>query len=137
MFAQHVWRALAFSSVVALGLVLVSSRVFATDVDGNWKDQLIARVTALETLTGNQGKTIAALQAELQAETTARMNADSAEATARAAGDTATLASANGYTADEYAHAIRQLIGEPWDAELEPYRMAGDGAPPSRLVRVG
>lgn len=40
-------------------------------------------------------------------------------------------------TAEGYADAIHLLLGAAWDAELEPFRQAGDGAPPSRLIRVG
>ena len=40
-------------------------------------------------------------------------------------------------TADDYAHGISELLGTPWDAELEPYRQAGDGAPVTLLTQVG
>jgi hypothetical protein len=35
------------------------------------------------------------------------------------------------------AHALDRALGTAWDAELEPYRHAGDGAPVSYLTRVG
>lgn len=34
------------------------------------------------------------------------------------------------------AHGIDQLLGAAWDAELEPYRQAGDGAPVTWLPQV-
>jgi hypothetical protein len=40
-------------------------------------------------------------------------------------------------TADELSHGIRDLLGVEWDAELEPYRTAGDGAPVTLLNQVG
>ena len=40
-------------------------------------------------------------------------------------------------TAEDYAHALDRLLGGPWDAELEPYRHAGDGAPVTWLHQVG
>jgi len=40
-------------------------------------------------------------------------------------------------TAEDYAHALDRLLGSPWDAELEPYRHAGDGAPVTWLHQVG
>ncbi len=30
---------------------------------------------------------------------------------------------------DSLAHGLERLVGSAWDAELEPYRHAGDGAP--------
>ena len=45
------------------------------------------------------------------------------------------VASARGY--DTLAHALEQALGGPWDAELEPYRYAGDGVPMALLTRVG
>lgn len=39
-------------------------------------------------------------------------------------------------TADDYAHGISELLGTQWDAELEPYRLAGDGAPVTLLTQV-
>ena len=32
---------------------------------------------------------------------------------------------------------IALLLGQPWDAELEPFRYAGDGAPVRWLHQVG
>ncbi len=34
-------------------------------------------------------------------------------------------------------HALDRALGTSWDAELEPYRIAGEGAPPSYLSGVG
>jgi hypothetical protein len=34
------------------------------------------------------------------------------------------------------AHALDRLLGTAWDAELEPYRPAGEGAPAVRLTQV-
>jgi hypothetical protein len=34
------------------------------------------------------------------------------------------------------AHALHRLVGTAWDAELEPYRHAGDGAPATWLTQV-
>lgn len=39
-------------------------------------------------------------------------------------------------TADEFRHGIAELLGTAWDAELEPYRMGGDGQPVSLLHQV-
>ena len=39
-------------------------------------------------------------------------------------------------TADDYAHGLDDLLGTAWDAELEPYRQAGDGAPITLLHKV-
>lgn len=39
-------------------------------------------------------------------------------------------------TADEYRHDIAELLGTAWDAELEPYRLGGDGAPITLLHQV-
>jgi hypothetical protein len=39
-------------------------------------------------------------------------------------------------TADDYAHGLSDLIGEAWDAELEPYRRGGDGSPVTLLHQV-
>jgi hypothetical protein len=47
----------------------------------------------------------------------------------------ALVASARGPEA--LAHALDKALGTAWDAELEPYRHAGDGAPVSYLTRVG
>jgi hypothetical protein len=35
------------------------------------------------------------------------------------------------------AHALDRAMGTAWDADLEPYRHASDGAPVSALTRVG
>ncbi len=35
------------------------------------------------------------------------------------------------------SHALEKALGTAWDAELEPYRYAGDGAPLTLLTRVG
>lgn len=40
-------------------------------------------------------------------------------------------------TADELRHGLDELLGSAWDAELEPYRTAGDGAPVTLLHHVG
>jgi hypothetical protein len=34
------------------------------------------------------------------------------------------------------AHALDELLGTAWDAELEPYRRAGEGAPATWLTQV-
>jgi hypothetical protein len=39
-------------------------------------------------------------------------------------------------TAEEYEHGITELLGLAWDAELEPYRLGGDGAPVTLLHQV-
>lgn len=39
--------------------------------------------------------------------------------------------------ADGLAHGLQRLLGTAWDAELEPYRLAGDGAPVTWLHQVG
>ena len=39
-------------------------------------------------------------------------------------------------TADDYAHGLAELLGTSWDAELEPYRHGGDGAPVTLLHQV-
>ena len=39
-------------------------------------------------------------------------------------------------TADELQHGIAELLGSAWDAELEPYREGGDGAPVTLLHQV-
>ena len=36
-------------------------------------------------------------------------------------------------TVDDFAHGIHELLGTEWDAELEPYRAGGDGAPVTLL----
>lgn len=40
-------------------------------------------------------------------------------------------------TADELRHGLAELLGAAWDAELEPYRQGGDGAPVTLLHQVG
>jgi hypothetical protein len=40
-------------------------------------------------------------------------------------------------TADEFRHGIGELLGSAWDAELEPYRRGGAGAPVTVLPAVG
>jgi len=40
-------------------------------------------------------------------------------------------------SAPDYVHAIDRLLATAWDAELEPFRRAGDGAPVGMLHRVG
>jgi hypothetical protein len=35
------------------------------------------------------------------------------------------------------AHALDKALGTAWDAELEPYRYAGDGAPVTWLTQAG
>jgi uncharacterized protein DUF3145 len=40
-------------------------------------------------------------------------------------------------SADDYAHGLAELLGAAWDAELEPYRHAGEGAPVTLLHQVG
>jgi hypothetical protein len=45
------------------------------------------------------------------------------------------MASARG--PEGLAHALDRALGTAWDAELEPYRYAGDGAPATWLTRVG
>lgn len=39
-------------------------------------------------------------------------------------------------SADDFAHGVAELLGSAWDAELEPYRMGGDGAPVTLLHQV-
>jgi Protein of unknown function (DUF3145) len=39
-------------------------------------------------------------------------------------------------TAEDYEHGIAELLGLAWDAELEPYRVGGDGAPVTLLHQV-
>jgi hypothetical protein len=38
---------------------------------------------------------------------------------------------------EQLTHALEKALGASWDAELEPYRLAGDGAPVTLLTRVG
>lgn len=40
-------------------------------------------------------------------------------------------------TVEEYQHGLAELLGTAWDAELEPYREGGDGAPVTLLHNVG
>ena len=40
-------------------------------------------------------------------------------------------------TTEDFRHAVDTALGLAWDAELEPYRHAGDGAPVAWLHRVG
>jgi hypothetical protein len=47
----------------------------------------------------------------------------------------ALVGAARGY--DTLAHALEKALGAPWDAELEPYRHAADGAASTLLTRVG
>ena len=47
----------------------------------------------------------------------------------------ALVASSRGYEA--LAHALQRELGSAWDAELEPYRHAGEGTPVNLLTRVG
>ncbi|CAN5665630.1 DUF3145 domain-containing protein [soil metagenome] len=37
---------------------------------------------------------------------------------------------------EEFAHGLHELLGSSWDAELEPYRAAGDNSPVTLLHRV-
>jgi hypothetical protein len=39
--------------------------------------------------------------------------------------------------AEALTHGLEKLLGSAWDAELEPYRHAGDGAPVTWLHQVG
>jgi hypothetical protein len=39
-------------------------------------------------------------------------------------------------TTADFEHGIAELIGSAWDAELEPYRLGGDGAPITLLHHV-
>lgn len=39
-------------------------------------------------------------------------------------------------SADEFRHGLAELLGSAWDAELEPYRRGGDGAPVALLHQV-
>src|SRR5262245_32672010 len=42
----------------------------------------------------------------------------------------------SGRSYEAVAHALDRLLGTAWDDELEPYRRAGDGAPPTQLTQV-
>lgn len=37
---------------------------------------------------------------------------------------------------EEFAHGLHELLGSSWDAELEPYRAAGDGSPVTLFHKV-
>lgn len=39
-------------------------------------------------------------------------------------------------SADEFAHGLHEILGSSWDAELEPYRAAGDGSPVILMHKV-
>ena len=39
-------------------------------------------------------------------------------------------------TAEDFQHGLSDLLGTSWDAELEPYRLGGDGAPVTLLHQV-
>ncbi len=39
-------------------------------------------------------------------------------------------------SADDYRHALHELVGTAWDEALEPYRMAADGLPVALLHQV-
>jgi hypothetical protein len=39
-------------------------------------------------------------------------------------------------SADDFRHGLAELLGTAWDAELEPYRHAGEGAPVALLHQV-
>jgi hypothetical protein len=39
-------------------------------------------------------------------------------------------------TAEDFQHGLSELLGTAWDAELEPYRLGGDGAPVTLLHQV-
>src|SRR4051794_39151872 len=43
---------------------------------------------------------------------------------------------ANSRGAESIAHGLDRLLGVAWDAELEPYRRAGEGAPATWLTQV-
>jgi hypothetical protein len=45
------------------------------------------------------------------------------------------IAASRGHEA--LAHALNKALGAAWDAELEPYRYAGEGAPATWLTKVG
>ncbi len=44
---------------------------------------------------------------------------------------------ANAHGPEALAHALDKALGTTWDAELEPYRYAGEGAPDTWLTRTG
>jgi Protein of unknown function (DUF3145) len=37
---------------------------------------------------------------------------------------------------EDFAHGLHEILGSSWDAELEPYREAGDGSPVTQLHQV-
>jgi hypothetical protein len=37
---------------------------------------------------------------------------------------------------EDFAHGLHEILGSSWDAELEPYREAGDGSPVTQLYQV-
>jgi hypothetical protein len=37
---------------------------------------------------------------------------------------------------EEFAHGLHELLGSAWDAELEPYRSAGDNSPVTLFHKV-
>jgi hypothetical protein len=39
-------------------------------------------------------------------------------------------------TTVDFEHGLAELLGSAWDAELEPYRVGGDGAPVTLLHQV-
>jgi hypothetical protein len=39
-------------------------------------------------------------------------------------------------SSEEFAHGLHELLGTSWDAELEPYRTAGEGSPVTFLHKV-
>ncbi len=39
-------------------------------------------------------------------------------------------------TVESYQYAVHRLLGTDWDADLEPYRLAGDGAPVTWMHQV-
>jgi hypothetical protein len=45
--------------------------------------------------------------------------------------------SATASGAETLAHGLEKVLGTAWDAELELYRLAGDGAPVTWLTQVG
>jgi hypothetical protein len=44
---------------------------------------------------------------------------------------------ANARNAEALAHELDRALGSAWDAELEPYRYAGEGAPITLLTQAG
>jgi hypothetical protein len=39
-------------------------------------------------------------------------------------------------SAEDFEHGIAEMLGTAWDAELEPYRLGGDGAPVTLMHQV-